>query len=283
MNKRLNMTWIDLTTDSKSKNTLPIGMDIHFDIDRLDYPEQLSDHILKSQPDVICFEFDYPDRDSLGLMLDAKHNHSSIPMIMVTLQHSEKLAVWAFRSRLADYLVKPIPQGDIDRCHEMLKGMALAKSGQRTRSPTLTKSELPQEIAAHANIVESSFSPAIYYVAHNFDKKIQNDEVANLCAMSPFRFGRGFKNAFGLSFRDYVVRYRLREACRLLNNPNTSITDAAFAAGFSDVSYFGRLFKKHFGICPSEKYSHLDNVDGENQSPTAVLELPRDLIRDFVA
>jgi AraC-like DNA-binding protein len=216
-------------------------------------------------------------------MLDAKHAHPSTPMIMVTLQHSEKLAVWAFRSRLADYLVKPIPQGDIERCHEMLESMAQAKAGQRTRSATLTKSKLPQEISTHTNLVESAFLPAIYYVAQNFDKKIQNDEVANLCAMSPFRFGRGFKNAFGLSFRDYVVRYRLREACRLLSSPNTSITDAAFAVGFSDVSYFGRLFKKHFGVSPSEKYNHLNNDDGENQSPTVELEIPRDLIRDFVA
>jgi len=283
MNKRLCMAWVDLTIASNGDNSLPIGMETYFEICRLDNPEQLAVYVSQAQPDVIGFEFDYPDRDSLELMLSTKHTHPSIPMIMVTLQHSEKLAVWAFRSRLADYLVKPIPQSDIERCHEMLDGMIQAKTGQRKRSVTQFKSDLPHEITTHVQSAESSFLPAIYYVSQNFSKKIQNNEVANLCAMSPFRFSRGFKNTFGISFRDYVVRYRLREACHLFNNPNNSVTDIAFAVGFSDASYFSRIFKKHFGIAPSEKYGHQATNDGNEPSPTVQLEIPPDLIQEFVA
>ena len=277
------MAWVDLTVAANRKNMLPIGMEAHFDISRLDNPEQLADFVSRTPPDVISFEFDYPDRDSLDLMLEAKQAYPSIPMIMVTLQHSERLAIWAFRSRLADYLVKPIPQGDIARCHEMLDAMVRAKAGQRARTATQFKPELPQEVSARVKTIESSFLPAIYYVAQNFDKKIQNDEVANLCAMSPFRFSRGFKNAFGMSFRDYVVRYRLREACRLFKNPNNTVTDVAFAVGFSDASYFGRIFKKHFGVTPSEKFNHQVENDGNDPSPTVALAIPYDLIRDVVA
>jgi AraC-like DNA-binding protein len=283
MNKRLNMAWIDLTVASHGKNTLPIGMETHFDICRLDNPEQLAEYVAQTPPDVISFEFDYPDRDCLDLMLGAKRAHPSIPLIMVTLQHSERLAIWAFRSRLADYLVKPIPQGDIARCHDMLDSMVRAKTGQRARRITQFKTELPQEVSARVKTVESSYLPAIYYVAQNFDKKIQNDEVANLCAMTPFRFSRGFKEAFGISFRDFVIRYRLREACHLFENPNHSITDVAFAVGFSDASYFGRIFKKHFGVSPSEKYTHQETNDDNDPSPTVELKIPHDLIRDVVA
>ena len=124
------MAWIDLTVASHGQNSLPIGMETNFNIFRLDNPEQLAEYVAQTSPDVISFEFDYPDRDCLDLMLGAKHAHPSIPLIMVTLQHSERLAIWAFRSRLADYLVKPIPQGDIARCHEMLDSMVRAKAGQ---------------------------------------------------------------------------------------------------------------------------------------------------------
>ncbi len=283
MDRRLNMAWVDLTVASSGKNTLPIGMETHFDIFRLDNPDQLAGYVSLQRPDAISFEFDYPDRDGLDLMLKAKQSYSSIPMIMVTLQHSEKLAIWAFRSRLADYLIKPIPQGDIARCHEMLNGMIQAKAGQKARLVNEFRPELPQEVSRRAKSAEKSFLPAIYYVTQNFDKKIQNNEVANLCAMSPFRFGRGFKDAFGLSFRDYVVRYRLREACRLLGNPDNSVTDVAFAAGFSDASYFGRIFKKYFGVSPSEKYGQRATSDDSDNSPTAELAIPRDLLRDSVA
>lgn len=283
MINRIKMAWVDLTVASNDRGTFPIGMETYFDIRRFETPRLLTDPLWQDPPDVVSFEFDYPDRDSLGLMLGSKNAHPSIPMIMVTLQHSERLAVWAFRSRLTDFLVKPIPQIDIERCYQMLTNMIEARMVQRARIVTEAKAQVPLEVATYVKTVESAFLPAIYYVAQNFDKKIQNDEVAKLCAMSPFRFSRGFKEAFGIAFRDYVVRYRLRQACSLLKNPNNTITDVAFAVGFSEVSYFSRIFKKYFGVSPSEKYSPHESADEQDPSPTAELEIPRDLIQDVVA
>ena len=100
-----------------------------------------------------------------------------------------------------------------------------------------------------------------------------------MCSMSPFVFSRKFKDVFGISFRDYVVRYRLRAACGLLKNPGSSVTDVAFAVGFNDVSYFSRMFKRHFGMPPSERQTTKDLAE-DDLSPTAVLEIPPDLIRD---
>jgi AraC-like DNA-binding protein len=101
--------------------------------------------------------------------------------------------------------------------------------------------------------------------------------------MSPFRFSRGFKEAFGIAFRDYVVRYRLRQAYSLLKNPNISITDVAFSVGFSEVSYFSRIFKKYFGVSPSERFGPKSSSSAQDISATAELEIPVDLLRDVVA
>ena len=60
-----------------------------------------------------------------------------------------------------------------------------------------------------------------------------------------------FKDAFGMTFRDYVVRLRLKEAGRLLQNPQASVTEVAYTVGFNDISYFSRMFKRHFGVSPS--------------------------------
>jgi AraC-like DNA-binding protein len=88
-------------------------------------------------------------------------------------------------------------------------------------------------------------------VEKNYHAKITSEEAARLCGMSPFRFGRAFKDAFGMAFRDYVVRVRLEEAGRLLQNPQMSVTEVAYAVGFNDLSYFSRVFKRHFGVSPS--------------------------------
>jgi len=278
MSGRLKLLWVDLTAASQGSRGRPIGMDQYFEIQPSGHLEKLSDRLAQDPPDAVCFDFDYPDRDSLQLMVDLKNQHRSIPMIMVTLQHSEKLAVWAFRSKLVDFLVKPVPQVDIDRCYRMLAEIAEARSDQVTRVLARVEAGMPIDVASTTRSVDKAFLPAIYHVVQNFDKKIQNDEAANLCLMSPFRFSRGFKEVFGISFRDFVIRYRLREACRLLKNPSASVTDVAFAVGFGDVSYFSKMFKRHLGVSPSDILG-----DGQDQSATARLAIPRDLLKDCVA
>ena len=230
-------------------------------------------------PDVICYDFDYPDRAGLHLAQESKKHYPSIPMILTTLQHSEKMAVWTFRSRFSDYLVKPVPLGELANCHGMLTDIREAKEGQQQRQATAATPPIPTDTASPSRTSDNAFLPAIYYVAQNYREKIQNIEVANLCAMSPFVFSRKFKDAFGLSFRDYIVRYRLRAACTLLKNPGASVTDVAFAVGFNDVSYFSRMFKRHFGVPPSERQAG-NSFASLDASPTALLEIPPGLIRD---
>ena len=56
----------------------------------------------------------------------------------------------------------------------------------------------------------------------------------------------------GCLWRDVPgVRVRLREASRLLQNPQASVSEVAYAVGFNDMSYFSRMFKRHFGVAPS--------------------------------
>ena len=59
----------------------------------------------------------------------------------------------------------------------------------------------------------------------------------------------------GLGFSDAVNRLRLDEAARLLAEPGNCrcrIADIAFAVGFSDISYFNRLFRRRFGETPRD-------------------------------
>jgi AraC-like DNA-binding protein len=278
MINKVSMLWVDLRISSDVEQ-LPIGMQEFFDIRHCSQPEDLGLSLKGYVPDVVCFDFDYPDRAGLQLAQATKERYSAIPMILITLQHSERLAVWAFRSRFSDYLVKPIPLGELTSCHGMLADIREAKRHQGHRKTAALAPPIPTEAGSGTRNTDNLFLPAIYYVAQNYSEKIQNTEVANLCAMSPFVFSRKFKDSFGITFRDYVVRYRLRAACGLLKNPDASITDVAFAVGFNDVGYFSRMFKRHFGVPPSEKQADRA-FSAADESPTALLKIPAGLIRD---
>jgi len=89
-------------------------------------------------------------------------------------------------------------------------------------------------------------------VERNYHQRLRVTDAADKCGLPPFRFGREFKETFGMDFRDFVLRYRIREACRLLRNPKASITEVGYSVGFSEPSYFTKMFKKFVGRCPSD-------------------------------
>lgn len=212
----------------------------------------VSESLKRGAFDLICFDFDFPDRASLRLLREIKGAHASIPIVMLTVQHSEALAIWAFRAKVWDYLVKPIPKHEAERCLAGLERAFEARRTQRARTSTMGHDRIPDEVAFKPQTGDSSLAPALYYVEAHFRSRIRSEEVAALCKMSPFRFSRLFKETFGLTFRDYLIGYRIKEACRLLENPSVCVADVAFAVGFTDPSYFARIFKQRIGRAPSE-------------------------------
>lgn len=78
--------------------------------------------------------------------------------------------------------------------------------------------------------------------------------VARRCGVSPRHVQRLFERA-GTTFTEFVLEHRLRLARRLLFSPGNrygKIGSIAYDAGFSDISYFNRVFRKRFGATPSE-------------------------------
>ena len=57
----------------------------------------------------MCFEYDSPDASRLEALTETRRRYQSLPVVIVTEQHSEDLAAWAFQSCVWDYLVKPLP------------------------------------------------------------------------------------------------------------------------------------------------------------------------------
>jgi AraC family transcriptional regulator len=55
----------------------------------------------------------------------------------------------------------------------------------------------------------------------------------------------------GCSFREYLTLIRIRRGTDLLKRSSTSITEIAFACGFSDHAHFTRTFKRATGLTPT--------------------------------
>lgn len=75
--------------------------------------------------------------------------------------------------------------------------------------------------------------------------------LAALAGMDVRRFTGAFRDAFGLSPWQYVMRARLEEAARRLRYGAEPVTEVALATGFASPSHFATAFARRFGAPPS--------------------------------
>jgi AraC-like DNA-binding protein len=106
--------------------------------------------------------------------------------------------------------------------------------------------------AGEAATPASDAGRAIAFVAAHFHEKFPASAVATHCGLSRFQFSRAFHASFGITFREYLLRYRIRAACERLRGRPDSVTAVAYAVGFHDGSYFARMFRRYIGMLPSQ-------------------------------
>ncbi|MFD1772803.1 response regulator transcription factor [Paenibacillus rhizophilus] len=93
---------------------------------------------------------------------------------------------------------------------------------------------------------------ALEYIAAHFTENLTLQSVADTIHLSKSYFSLLFKKQTGRNFIDYLIELRIREAKRLLAQDDSRIYDVAQGAGFKDVKYFSKVFKKGTGLTPVE-------------------------------
>ena len=249
--ERLKILWIDMMIATRHSELDPI-FDEYFDIRYGPAPNRLDVELDPRPGEVLVFEFDYPDRPGLSILRNTKQRFPQIPILMLTTQHSERLAVWAYRNRVMDYLTTPVKRADLDRFSHMLQKIQNADGQQRDRTIIDFESGIPFEIPVGQRAPGVRLGAALHFVQMNFRRKIRAAEVAELCDMSSFHFSHEFTDTFSLSFQEYVMRHRILEACKELRHPNIAVANVAYSVGFNDPSYFARVFRRYIGLSPSE-------------------------------
>ena len=93
---------------------------------------------------------------------------------------------------------------------------------------------------------------AISYIQENYSRKISLASVAEHVGLSSGYLCRIFKDETGVSINAYINNLRMTRAGELLADKNSYIKEVAISVGFEDQLYFSRLFKRYYGVTPSE-------------------------------
>jgi AraC family transcriptional regulator len=76
--------------------------------------------------------------------------------------------------------------------------------------------------------------------------------LAREACMSPYHFHRTFRQLFGITPHALLTHYRLRRAAERLRQTEETVSEIGLQNGFESLPSFSALFRKQFGVSPSE-------------------------------
>lgn len=101
--------------------------------------------------------------------------------------------------------------------------------------------------------IENDFSSRIKeYIEKNYMKPITLNDMSKELNFTPSYISRKFKQETGLTFIEYIQRKRMEQSGRLIANTDKKISEIAELAGYRDIKFFNKIFKKQWGMTPNK-------------------------------
>ncbi|PRD48185.1 hybrid sensor histidine kinase/response regulator transcription factor [Sphingobacterium haloxyli] len=205
----------------------------------------------KQEIDVVISDIMMPVMDGLTLCRrikqDPEINH--IPVILLTAKNSIDDRIACYQAGGDSYISKPFDLKVLEaRIHNFLTHKR-TKQEDFKASPQINISTLdytPQD--------EQFVEKMIGVVEENLtDDQFDVVALGNALGLSKSTLYRKTKALLDLSPSEFVKNIRLKHACQMMEKDKSiSVSEVAFATGFSDPRYFSTCFKAEFGVTPSE-------------------------------
>ncbi len=195
----------------------------------------------RHKPDIIIMDLMISEMDGLTAIQEIR---KFLPNAVITILSSYSdfsYAQKAISFRVFEYLLKPIkPTVFKGVFNKMLKSI----------------SNIPANETTQGNILEISndkqyfIEQAVKYINKHFKEKLTLEMVASKVFVNPKYFSHVFKKEVGIAFTDYVINLKIEYACKLLETTNCKAYRISLECGFSDPSYFNRVFYAKMNMTP---------------------------------
>ncbi|WP_068775038.1 response regulator [Paenibacillus sp. FJAT-26967] len=211
------------------------------------------------QFDVLLTDIRMPFMDGLQLAQEARDLKPELRIIILSGHGEFEYARRAITLQVKHYLLKPIEPD------EFLDVMRLLATDFEPQSYSPQPSQ-PQPVKRYTAAAEEDAEPSgaeeahrkravhevIRLIEQQFDRDLSLDQLARHVHLSGSYLSHIFKRTTGQSIVKYINQLRMEKAQELLNQNNYKIVDVCRMVGFADMSYFGAMFKNHFGMTPAQ-------------------------------
>lgn len=101
------------------------------------------------------------------------------------------------------------------------------------------------------------------YLEENYHERINLDQLSEMFYINKFYLTRLFREQFGISVNNYLIKLRVEQAKMLLLSSNLSVEKIGFECGIGNANYFSKIFKRMEGMPPGEfRRKKRNNIKG---------------------
>ncbi|AOY74611.1 response regulator transcription factor [Clostridium formicaceticum] len=195
------------------------------------------------RPNIIIMDIMISEMDGLTAAQEIRGFLPNACITILSAYSDFSYAQKAINLRVFEYLLKPVkPTAFKEVFRKMLESAS--------KSSVLVE-EKPEEKSAKTKDDRQHFvEESIKYIKEHFREKLTLEMVASKVFMNPKYFSHVFKREMGISFTEYIIQLRIQYACRLLETTNYPAYRISSECGFSDPSYFNRVFCGQMNMTP---------------------------------
>lgn len=256
------IVWFDLRINRHTPSAAAT-FDGHALVSTINPPTTHPSQLIGRKYACVAIELDIPDKNSMEFIADFRSRHPQLALLVFTLEHSEDFALWALRQHVWDLQYLPMSNSKVTDIARNLAELPRYRSNQHAEAilKPLAQgtSEYQTRLYLRNPTSRSRFRTIVQnYLAGHLAEKIRCADLAKVCKLSYLQFSRAFREEFDCTFQEYLMDYRINAAKQALRQSDMQIATIADLTGFTDPSYFTRVFTRMTGSTPS-KYREISS------------------------
>lgn len=208
--------------------------------------------LLTGKYDLVISDVMMPEMDGVTMLKKIKGNSnvSDIPVILLTSKSEVENRLEGLRKGADAFLAKPFNMEElhilIDNLVDNVRRIRGKYSGAQGQKAKIEQIQVKGNNDALMDRVMN------YMNEHLADPDLNVEKLTADVGISRAQLHRKLKEIAGVSAGEFIRNLRLEQAARLIEEGQINITQVAYSVGFCNQTHFSTVFKKHYGMSPSE-------------------------------
>ena len=204
------------------------------------------------QFDLVVSDVMMPEMDGFTLlrMIKTNMNINHTPVVMLTSKAAVANRLEGLEKGADAFLAKPF---DMEELHMVINNLIrknLRLKGKYSGTQQQKDKVEEKQVKGNDELLMERIMKVIN--DHLDDSDFNVDALTKEVGISRAQLHRKMKEMTGLPVSEFIRNIRLEQAVRLLEEQKINVTQVAYSVGFSNLAHFSTVFRKQFGVSPTE-------------------------------